>query len=417
MNYMTLAEHALRPQQTDKIFEASSKAKEAIRELGEEQVINSTLGECMDDEGHLMVLPLVEERLRNMPSGEIFSYAPIAGVPGFNEAVTTALLGENKWGFVVEAVPTPGGCGALRHAVWNFLDMGDAAITTEFYWGPYKGICEEHGRRLETFTMFNSQGGFNLEALDEKLDQVARNQKQILLILNTPANNPTGYSMTPKEMAGVAGLIRKYAKDEKRKITLCLDVSYIDYDAEFKESRKIFDELWDMPKNTMVTVIFSMSKSFTMCGLRCGAIVCLSPTDEAAQSFKAAMTFSSRSTWSNVIRPAQKVLVDICLNEELKQEADRQREKFRLIITRRGHTFLEEAEKVGLTCCPYKHGFFITVPSEQADELARELQKEQVYVVPLAKGIRFSPCAVTEEKCRRAPGIIKRVMDRLEEGV
>lgn len=89
--------------------------------------------------------------------------------------------------------------------------------------------------------MFNSQGGFNLEALDEKMAEVAERQKQILLILNTPANNPTGYTMTPQEMAGVVELIRKYAKDEERKITLCLDVSYIDYDAEFEESRRIFE--------------------------------------------------------------------------------------------------------------------------------------------------------------------------------
>ncbi|MCB7319333.1 pyridoxal phosphate-dependent aminotransferase [Lacrimispora sp. 210928-DFI.3.58] len=414
MRYVTLADHALRPQQKDKIFEASSRAKAAIKELGEENVINSTLGECLDDEGRLMVLPLVEERIRSMSIEEMFSYAPIAGVQGFNKAVEVALFGDNNRGFVIEAVPTPGGCGALRHVVWNYLDMGEAVITTEFYWGPYKGICEEHGRKLETFSMFNSQGGFNLEALDEKMAEVAERQKQILLILNTPANNPTGYTMTPQEMAGVVELIRKYAKDEERKITLCLDVSYIDYDAEFEESRRIFDELTDMPENTMVTVIFSMSKSFTMCGLRCGAIVCLSPTEEAARCFKDAMTFSSRSTWSNVIRPAQKVLVDICLDEDLKREADSQREKFRQIITKRGHTFLEEAGRAGLACCPYKHGFFITVPYENADKLAQALQEEQVYVVPLVKGIRFSPCAVTEEKCRRAPGIIKRVMERLE---
>ena len=326
MRYVTLADHALRPQQKDKIFEASSRAKAAIKELGEENVINSTLGECLDDEGRLMVLPLVEERIRSMSIEEMFSYAPIAGVQGFNKAVEVALFGDNNRGFVIEAVPTPGGCGALRHVVWNYLDMGEAVITTEFYWGPYKGICEEHGRKLETFSMFNSQGGFNLEALDEKMAEVAERQKQILLILNTPANNPTGYTMTPQEMAGVVELIRKYAKDEERKITLCLDVSYIDYDAEFEESRRIFDELTDMPENTMVTVIFSMSKSFTMCGLRCGAIVCLSPTEEAARCFKDAMTFSSRSTWSNVIRPAQKVLVDICLDEDLKREADSQRE-------------------------------------------------------------------------------------------
>lgn len=75
MRYVTLADHALRPQQKDKIFEASSRAKAAIKELGEENVINSTLGECLDDEGRLRVLPLVEERIRSMSIEEMFSYA------------------------------------------------------------------------------------------------------------------------------------------------------------------------------------------------------------------------------------------------------------------------------------------------------------------------------------------------------
>ena len=414
MNYMTLAKHAIRPQQRDKIFEASQKAKNAIVELGEDQVINSTLGECIDDDGNLMVLPVVEEQLKNMSPRELFSYAPIAGIPGFTEAVSKSLLGDDKRGFFVKAVPTPGGCGALRHAIWNYLDDGDSAITTEYYWGPYKGICEEHGRKLETFTMFDENDHFNLEALDKKLGEVTKRQKQNLLILNTPANNPTGYSMTPEEMAGVVQLIRKYAENPEKNITLCLDVSYIDYDSSFDESRKIFDELRDMPENTAVIVVFSMSKSFTMCGLRSGAIVCLSPTEEAAEYFKNAMSYSSRSTWSNVIRPAQKILVDVCLDEKLKNIADQQREIFKNIIAYRSQTFLKAAKDVGLKCCPYKHGFFITIPYDDASELAIELQKEQVYIVPLDGGIRFSPCAVTAEKCRKAPGIIKKVMDKLQ---
>ena len=415
MEYVTLAPHAVRPQKKDKIFENSQKAKKAIAEYGEDAVINATLGECIDDNGDLMVLPMVEEKLKAMPAREMFSYAPISGVEGFREAVEQSLLGDDNRGFYLEAVPTPGGCGALRHVVWNFLEMGESVLTTEYFWGPYRGICEEHGRKLETFEMFNEKGTFNLEALDAKLADLTSRQKRQLVILNTPANNPTGYSMTPQEMKGVADLVKKYAKDPEQKITLCLDVSYIEYDEEFEESRKIFDELKDLPENTMLTVVFSMSKSFTMCGMRCGAVVCLSPTKEAAESFKAAMSFSSRSTWSNVIRSAQKVLVEICLDPKQKEEADNERRKFAQTITYRGKTFMAEAEKAGLKCCPYKHGFFITIPYKDPQKLADELQKELIFVVPLEKGIRFSPCAVTEDKCKKAPAAIARAIKNLEE--
>ena len=136
MKYVTLAEHAVREYAPDKIFAASQKAKAAIAALGENAVINSTLGECLDDSGKLMVLPTVEKMLRTMPVEEMCSYAPIAGIPGFNEAVQISLFGKISERFHVQAVATPGGCGALRHAVWNFLDDGDSMLTTNWYWGP-----------------------------------------------------------------------------------------------------------------------------------------------------------------------------------------------------------------------------------------------------------------------------------------
>ena len=59
-----------------------------------------------------MVLPTVEKMLRSMPIEEMCSYAPIGGIPGFNEAVQISLFGHVSERFHVDSVPTPGGCGA-----------------------------------------------------------------------------------------------------------------------------------------------------------------------------------------------------------------------------------------------------------------------------------------------------------------
>lgn len=32
--------------------------------------------------------------------------------------------------------------------------------------------------------------------------------------------------------------------------------------------------------------------------------------------------------------------------------------------------------------------------------------EKNVFIVALAKGLRFAPCAVSEEKCRKAPQLI-----------
>lgn len=261
--------------------------------------------------------------------------------------------------------------------------------------------------------MFDENDGFHVNAMEESLGRLLERQKQAVLVLNTPANNPTGYSMTKEEMDRTVDVIRRYGKQyPDRRITFCLDVSYIDFDGTFEETREIFDSIRDMPKNTMVLVVFSMSKSYTMCGMRCGALVCLGETEEAAGLFKAAMSYSSRSVWSNVVRAAQRVLVDINLNPELKAQADKEREKFKELITARGQAFYREARKIGLRCCPYRHGYFIAIPCEDPEETAMRLREENVFVVPLAKGLRFSPCAVTMEKCLRAPKLIKDAVEK-----
>mgnify|MGYP002105983387 FL=1 len=416
MKYLTLAGHAEREYAPDKIFAASQKAKAAIAQFGGDAVINSTLGECLDEDGKLMVLPTVERMIRTMPVEEICSYAPIGGIPGFNEAVQISLFGQVSKRFFVESAPTPGGCGALRHAVWNFLEDGDAMLTTDWFWGPYRNICEEHGRRLETFPMFDEEDRFNCPALEQALGGLLERQNQVLLVLNTPANNPTGYSMTPEEMDRVVEAIRRFgALYPDKKITFCLDVSYIDFDDTFENTRRMFDCIRDMPENSMTLVVFSMSKSYTMCGMRCGALVCLGETKEAAERFKAAMSYSSRSVWSNVVRMAQRILVDINLNPEVKCQADAEREKFRDLISRRGETFYGEAKRVGLKCCPYKHGYFIAIPCKNPAKAAEILCGDNVFVVPQARGLRFSPCAVTTEKCLRAPEIIRRAIEKSEE--
>ena len=41
------------------------------------------------------------------------------------------------------------------------------------------------------------------------------------------------------------------------------------------------------------------------------------------------------------------------------------------------------------------------------------LTKDNVFVVPLKKGLRFAVCAVSEEKCAIAPSIIKNALNHV----
>lgn len=71
----------------DKIFGISNRAKARIAEEGKENVVNATIGALLDDDGKLIVLSSVNQVFQSLSPEDFAEYAPIAGTPGFREAV------------------------------------------------------------------------------------------------------------------------------------------------------------------------------------------------------------------------------------------------------------------------------------------------------------------------------------------
>ena len=81
------------------------------------------------------------------------------------------------------------------------------------------------------------------------------------------------------------------------------------------------------------------------------------------------------------------------------------------MLAARGRAFSEAAVECGLKIVPYDAGFFVSVPCDDPDGISRKLEERDVFLVPLAKGIRVSVASLPEETCRNLPAIIKEVMD------
>src|SRR5271154_1061091 len=147
-----IASHQSRPAD-DPIFALNREATE--RQAKGEAVVNASVGALLDDEGRLAVLPTAARAVHDVPAGEWAAYAPISGTPAFLSAVADDLLASQPaLRSVAIASATPGGSGALRQAIANFLEPGQALLTTSFYWGPYHTLCDESERKLEPFNMF-----------------------------------------------------------------------------------------------------------------------------------------------------------------------------------------------------------------------------------------------------------------------
>ena len=73
-------------------------------------------------------------------------------------------------------------------------------------------------------------------------------------------------------------------------------------------------------------------------------------------------------------------------------------------------SFEEAAKEAGLETVPFDAGFFISIPCDDPDAISAELEKQGLFIVPLAKGLRVSVASISEEKCRKLPAIIKAAM-------
>ena len=392
----------------DKIFGINNRAKAMIAEEGKEKVVNATIGALLDDDGELIVLSSVNDVFKKLSPKEFAEYAPISGTPEFKKAVKQdALRGYEPKGFV-EASATPGGTGAIRNTIANYTDRGDSVLVADWYWLPYGTIAAEQGRKVETFAFFNDKRKFNAEDFKIKAESLLSRQQRLVIILNTPAHNPTGYSLTTEDWNNVKTVLEVLPAEKK--ITLLVDVAYIDFAGDEEEYRSFLPILEDMPENVLTLISHSLSKAYTLYGMRCGALICLAKTEEIAEEFKRVCEFSSRASWSNCARAPQVILSKIYSDPELKAKVFEERQGYREMLLRRGRAFEKAAADCGLEMVPFDAGFFASIPCSNPDEVAARLEKEGIFLVPLAKGLRVSVASVSEEVCRMLPARILAAM-------
>lgn len=411
-SYSMAASHAVgKGGQPDIVFAMLKEANDAIARDGLNKVLNATVGAIFDEEEKFATLSAVSEYYRRMPDNELMNYASIAGLPEYLEAAIDTTFKEYRpENTYIKAVATPGGSGAVRHAIYNYLDIGQKALIPDWFWGPYRTIAEEHLRGVETYQMFNQDNEFTLESVKTKSSELLKTQDNLVIIFNTPGHNPTGYSMNKAEWADILSFYKECAQDKKKKIVILLDIAYIDYAGTVEQTRGFMKLFSNLPENILVTLAFSMSKSFMMYGMRTGALIGVSSYQEIADEFANINTFSSRGVWSNCPRGPQKLLGDVNKIPELKSKIDAEREGYYQMVVKRADIFLKEAGEVGLKTLPFHGGFFITVPAADPLEAANKLARDNVFVVPLKKGIRFAICAVPSHKIYGAAAKIAAVL-------
>lgn len=389
---------------SDKVFGINQMANDMVKEKGKDAVVNATIGALMDDDGGLIVLSSVDRVFRSLAPREYAQYAPIGGTPEFKAAAIKAALGDYEIDRHIRAVATMGGTGGIKNAVSNYSSPGESVLTTDWRWGPYNQITAEMGRGLETFPLFTEDRGFNAHAFEMKVKDMLERQSRLIIILNTPAHNPTGYSLTDEDWNAIKACLEETSPDKR--IILYADVAYIDFAGDEQAVRSFLPILASMPQNVLPIIGYSMSKTFTIYGMRCGAMICLAPTAEIADEFQHCCEFSCRASWSNPVRAAQSMISRIFADKALYEQVVAERGVIRDMLLARGRAFDSAARECGLETVPFSAGFFVSVPSRDPEALAARLREEGIFLIPLAMGVRVSVASIPEKICAGLPARI-----------
>ncbi|MEX2467385.1 MAG: aminotransferase class I/II-fold pyridoxal phosphate-dependent enzyme [Gemmatimonadota bacterium] len=388
----------------DPIFALHGEANR--RASAGEDILDCTMGVLMDEDGHLAVLPSVLDALAAVPVPSVSGYGPIAGDPRFREAAIQDLLGGTELAAHALALATPGGTGAIYQAIVNFLEPGQSLLTTNYRWGPYRDIAAHAGRGLETFNMFGADGSFDVAAMEEAVTRQATSQGRVLLILNFPSHNPTGYSLTEREWEQVADVL--VAASERGPVTVLMDCAYIKFGGSAINA-------WDaalvrLLDATTVLFAWTASKAFTQYGLRVGALIaCHRDADERVQLTNA-FNYTSRATWSNCNRLGIRAITDLIMDPGLRARSDAERQELIELLEARTGTFNEAARSVGLDWPRCEGGFFVSVFTPDPEATAATMRDAGVFVIPINGAVRVGLCATPTRA-------LPRLVEALAEGV
>ena len=396
----------------DNIFAANNRAVALADEIGNDKVVNGTVGSILDEEGNLAVLDVVLEAYKRLTPRQICAYAPIKGYEKFLESCIDQCFGQSRPDGYIEACATPGGTGVLHHVIHNYAVPGDEILITDWHWGAYNSLIDYPNNKVSTFEFLNEEGQFNLVSFREKVDEILNRQKNLVIILNGIANNPTGYSMSVSEWQAAVDVLKVAVEGKDKNIILVPDVAYLDYSGEKEECRKFFKVFGNLPKNILVIVAYTLSKGFTLYGQRQGAMIAVTSDKDVAKEFVDVNQYASRATWSNCNSAAQNVMIDICSDPEKIRRLDRERDVYYKLIQERAAVFVKEAKEAGVKIVPYISGFFITIPVEGAQKVCELLEKENIFLVPMKKGIRLAVCSISKAKMK---GLAAKVASAINE--
>jgi aspartate/methionine/tyrosine aminotransferase len=250
------------------ILSQGAEAKEKAHKF------NATIG-MATEKGRTMHLSSIMAMVKGLTPRQALTYAPSFGIMPLRETWRNALYSKNP-SLAGKEISIPVVTHAITHGLSVVSDMwvdpGDVIILPDKMWGNYNLIFSvRRGARIVRYSLFNSQGKFNLEAFETCLQSQAKDRQKIIVMLNFP-NNPTGYTVNPGEADKIVEIMEKVAQKGTNVLAVTDDAYFgLFYeDDAIKES--IFARLVNRDPRLLAIKLDGATKENFVWGLRIGFI-------------------------------------------------------------------------------------------------------------------------------------------------
>ena len=199
------------------------------------------------------------DAIRNIDRS-VLEYSPSAGYRSYREKLVGYYDKFNIKLTADDIIITSGGSEAVLFSFMACLNPGDEIIVPEPAYANYMAFAISAGAKIRTIAT-TIEEGFSLPKV-EKFEELINERTRAILICNP--NNPTGYLYTRREMNQIRDLVKKYD------LFLFSDEVYREF--IYTGSPYISACHLEGIENNVV-LIDSVSKRYSECGIRIGALI------------------------------------------------------------------------------------------------------------------------------------------------
>lgn len=268
---------------------------------------------------------------------------------------------------------TTGGCEAVTFALMSCVNPGEEVITPEPFYAGYNAFAIMAGAKIVPITSY-IKNDFALPPINEIEKKITSKTKGIIIC---NPNNPTGYMYSKEELLELREIVLKHD------LFLISDEVYREFCYDGAEHFSVMN-LEGIDNN--VIMVDSVSKRYSECGVRVGAIIS-----------------RNKEVISTALRFAQARLAPPGLGQIAAEASIDTPESYFTEVSReytaRRNYMVEALNKIPGVYCPKPKGAFyavIKLPVDDADRFAQWLledfeYKNQTVMVAPASGFYSTP--------------------------